>query len=51
VFPGVLVQSQRGGESTWTDLGVKTGKAFVDERSPVEPDKPEVRHYRLLCEG
>jgi hypothetical protein len=48
IFPGVLVQSQRDGENAWSDLGVRTGKAFVDERPPVEPGKPEVRHYRLI---
>jgi hypothetical protein len=44
----VLVQSQRASESTWSDLGVKTGKAFVDERTPLEAGKPEVRQYRLI---
>jgi hypothetical protein len=29
-FSGVLVQSQRDGENTWTDHGVKTDNAFVD---------------------
>lgn len=45
-FSGVLVQSERNGEST--DLGVKTGTKFVDDRPPVEPGKPEVRTYRSL---
>ena len=48
IFPGMLVQSQRASENAWTDLRMKTSKAFVDERTPLDPGKPEVRHYRLI---
>jgi hypothetical protein len=47
-FSGVLVQSQRDGEESWTDLGVKTGTTFVDERAPQQPNRPEVRRYRQV---
>lgn len=45
-FSGVLVQCERNGETT--DLGVKTGTKFVDNRAPLEAGKPEVRNYRSL---
>ncbi len=47
-FSGVLVQSQRDGESAWTDHGVKTDNAFVDAREPVQANRPEVRRYRQI---
>lgn len=47
-FSGVLVQSQRDGESDWTEHGVKTDNAFVDARPPTEVGKPEVRRYRQI---
>ena len=45
-FSGVLVQSQRDGETAWTDHGVKTDNAFVDTCVPLEANKPELRCYR-----
>lgn len=47
-FSGVLVQSQRDGETAWTDHGVKTDNAFVDTRLPLEANKPELRRYRQI---
>ncbi len=47
-FSGVLVQSQRDGETAWTDHGVKTDNAFVDTRQPLEANKPELRRYRQI---
>jgi hypothetical protein len=47
-FSGALTQSQRVGEEAWTDHGVKTDNTWVDNRPPLEPDKPEVRRYRQI---
>jgi hypothetical protein len=42
-FSGVLTQSHRVSEEGWTDHGVKTDKTWVDNRLPLELNKPEVR--------
>jgi hypothetical protein len=47
-YSGVLVQSQRDGETDWTDHGVKTDNVFVDARPPAETNKPELRRYRQI---
>jgi hypothetical protein len=47
-FSGVILESLRDGENGWTNLGVKTGSVFVDNRPPLVPNKPEVRQYRTI---
>ena len=47
-FSGVIVRSQRGGESAWTEHGIKTGMAFVDDRAPATANQPEQRRYQLI---
>ena len=47
-YAGVLVQIQRDSENTWTDHEVKTNNAFVEMRTPAEPNKPEVRRYQQI---
>jgi hypothetical protein len=44
---GVLVESQRAGETEWTLLGTDTNSPFTDSRAPLVPGAPEVRRYRL----
>lgn len=43
---GILIESQRGNETTWTVLGVDTVSPYVDTRPPLNPGQPEVRRYR-----
>jgi hypothetical protein len=44
---GVLVESQRAGETEWTSLGTDTVSPFVDSRAPLVAGAPEVRRYRI----
>ncbi len=44
---GVIVESQRAGETTWTNLGTDRFSPFVDGRPPLVDGQPEVRRYRL----
>lgn len=46
-FDGVCVESRRAGEDGWRPLGRVNYSPFLDGRPPVEPDKPEMREYRL----
>jgi hypothetical protein len=46
-FDGVLVESQRAGETLWTLLGTDTQSPYVDTRAPVQAGVPELRRYRL----
>lgn len=46
-FHGVFVESQRGGETTWTRLDTDTRSPYIDARPPLEAGKPEERRYRL----
>ena len=46
-FDGVLVESQRAGETVWTLLGTDTQSPYVDTRAPVQAGVPELRRYRL----
>ena len=42
----VKIQSQRAGETVWTDLAVDTASPYVDTRSPLVAGTPEERRYR-----
>ncbi len=44
---GVLVESQRAGETVWTLLGTDTSSPYLDSRPPLVAGQPEVRRYRL----
>jgi len=44
---GVIVESQRAAETTWTSLGTDRFSPFVDGRAPLLPGQPEVRRYRI----
>lgn len=43
---GLRVRSQRGTETTWTDLGTDMNPPFVDNRAPVVSGPPEERRYQ-----
>lgn len=47
VFDGVIVESQRAGETVWTMLATDTQSPYVDTRDPLQPGAPELRRYRL----
>lgn len=42
----VKIQSQRAGETTWTDLAVDTSSPYIDTRAPLVAGMPEERRYR-----
>ena len=44
---GVIVESQRGDETTWTVLASDHFSPYVDARAPLVAGQPEVRRYRL----
>jgi len=44
---GVDIESQRGGESTWTYLAFDGYSPYVETRPPLVPGQPEERRYRL----
>ena len=44
---GVIIQSRRGGETAWTQIGSDTASPFIDSRPPLVADTPETREYRL----
>ena len=46
-FDGVEIQSQRGDETVWTNLGRDFRSPFEDSREALEANKPEERRYRL----
>ncbi len=46
-FTGVIVESQRAGETTWTVLSQDFSSPYVDARPPLAAGAPEVRRYRL----
>lgn len=46
-FHGVFVESRRGDETEWQEIGFDTRSPFVDARPPLFAGKPEERHYRL----
>lgn len=43
---GLLVESQRGAEVTWTVLGTDISSPYLDARDPLVAGQPEVRRYR-----
>lgn len=43
---GIKIQSQRAGESVWTDLATDSNSPYVDNRAPLVADTPEERRYR-----
>lgn len=43
---GLLVESQRAGEVTWTVLGTDNNSPYLDGRAPLVAGQPEVRRYR-----
>ncbi len=44
---GVIIESQRADETTWTVLGSDTTSPFTDSRPALVAGQPEVRRYRL----
>jgi hypothetical protein len=44
---GVLIESQRGNETTWTLLGVDHYSPYTDGREPLVPGQIEIRKYRM----
>jgi len=44
---GVLIESQRVGEMTWTVMGTDRFSPYVDGRTPLVSGQPEVRRYRI----
>lgn len=44
---GVLIESQRAAENTWTLLGTDRFSPYLDARPPLVPGQPEVRRYRM----
>ncbi len=46
-FDGVVIDSQRGAETTWTRLDRDFRSPFDDTRPPLTAGQPEERRYRL----
>jgi hypothetical protein len=46
-FSGVIIQSRRGGEAAFADLGRDNFSPFDDERAPVTAGAAETREYRM----
>ncbi len=44
---GVLIESQRAGETVWTLIATDLSSPYVDARAPLVAGQPEVRRYRL----
>lgn len=44
---GVMVESKRGDEENFTEIGRDQYSPFIDARPPLEAGKPELRFYRL----
>lgn len=44
---GVIIESQRVGETVWTKIGMDTSSPYLDSRAPLVAGQPEVRRYRL----
>jgi hypothetical protein len=43
---GLIVESQRAGEVTWTVLGTDSNSPYLDARPPLVAGQPEVRRFR-----
>ena len=44
---GVFVESQRGSETAWAQIGVSTISPYTDSRPSLVEGEPEVRRYRV----
>lgn len=47
-FAGVIVETMRADETTWTRLDRDMNSPFIDARPPLVAGKPETRRYRLI---
>ena len=47
ISDGVIVESQRAGETAWTLLGTDRFSPYLDGRPPLVAGQPEVRRYRI----
>jgi hypothetical protein len=47
-FDGVIVESKRGDETEWTEIGRDNYSPYIDTRPPLVAGKPEIRYYRLI---
>lgn len=45
-YPMIEIQSRRGEEQEFTNLGYDTASPFIDERPPLRPGQSEIREYR-----
>jgi hypothetical protein len=45
---GVIIESKRGDEENWTEIGRDTSSPFIDTRKPLVEGQPEIRYYRLI---
>jgi hypothetical protein len=45
---GITIYGRRGAESEFTPLGEDDPEPFVDDRPKLNPDGPELRHYRAV---
>jgi hypothetical protein len=45
---GVIVESKRGDEQNWTEIGRDLVSPFIDTRKPLVVGQPEIRYYRLI---
>lgn len=46
-YDGVVIESQRGSEMTWQQIGIDMHSPYLDSRGPLTPGQPEERRYRL----
>ena len=46
VYDGVSIESQRGTETTWAQIGMDTSSPYLDSRAPTAAGVPELRRYR-----
>lgn len=44
---GVIIESQRAGETDWTVLATDHFSPYIDTRAPLVAGQPEVRRYRI----
>jgi hypothetical protein len=46
-YDGVTIESQRGSETVWTQIGIDLHSPYIDTRAPLAAGQPEERRYRL----
>ena len=46
-FDGVYIESQRGDETVWVQIGFDMRSPYEDTRPPLVAGKPEERRYRM----